>query len=216
MSRLEELIQQYCPDGVEYKKLGEVCDIKGRIGFRGYTRQDLVEEADGAITLSPSNIINQELNYEDCSYISWAKYEESPEIKVAVGDVIFTKTASVGKTALVKYLPKEATINPQLVVLKNIQCNSAFLAYVLKTYRFQQEVAKLQGVGSVPNISQTSLSGITIPIPPLAEQQRIVDILDRFSTLTTDITAGLPAEIEARRKQYEYYRDQLLTFKQKA
>ena len=194
----------------------EVCDIKGRIGFRGYTRQDLVEEADGAITLSPSNIINQELNYEDCSYISWAKYEESPEIKVAVGDVIFTKTASVGKTALVKYLPKEATINPQLVVLKNIQCNSAFLAYVLKTYRFQQEVAKLQGVGSVPNISQTSLSGITIPIPPLAEQQRIVDILDRFSTLTTDITAGLPAEIEARRKQYEYYRDQLLTFKQKA
>ena len=216
MSRLEELIQQYCPDGVEYKKLGEVCDIKGRIGFRGYTRQDLVEEADGAITLSPSNIINQELNYEDCSYISWAKYEESPEIKVAVGDVIFTKTASVGKTALVKYLPKEATINPQLVVLKNIQCNPAFLAYVLKTYRFQQEVAKLQGVGSVPNISQTSLSGITIPIPPLAEQQRIVDILDRFSTLTTDITAGLPAEIEARRKQYEYYRDQLLTFKQKA
>lgn len=196
--------------------MGDVCDIKGRIGFRGYTRQDLVEEADGAITLSPSNIINQELNYEDCSYISWAKYEESPEIKVAVGDVIFTKTASVGKTALVKYLPKEATINPQLVVLKNIQCNPAFLAYVLKTYRFQQEVAKLQGVGSVPNISQTSLSGITIPVPPLAEQQRIVDILDRFSTLTTDITAGLPAEIEARRKQYEYYRDQLLTFKQKA
>lgn len=200
---------------VEWKKLGEVCDIKGRIGFRGYTRQDLVEEADGAITLSPSNIINQELNYEDCSYISWAKYEESPEIKVAVGDVIFTKTASVGKTALVKYLPKEATINPQLVVLKNIQCNSAFLAYVLKTYRFQQEVSKLQGVGSVPNISQTSLSGITIPILPLAEQQRIVDILDRFSTLTTDITAGLPAEIEARRKQYEYYRDKLLTFKKK-
>ena len=215
-TKVEQLIQQYCPDGVEYKKLGDVCDIKGRIGFRGYTRQDLVEEADGAITLSPSNIINQELNYEDCSYISWAKYEESPEIKVAVGDVIFTKTASVGKTALVKYLPKEATINPQLVVLKNIQSNPAFLAYVLKSYRFQQEVVKLQGVGSVPNISQTALSGITIPIPPLAEQQRIVDILDRFSTLTNDITAGLPAEIEARRKQYEYYRDKLLTFKQKA
>ena len=120
MSRLNELIQQYCPEGVEYKPLGEVCDIKGRIGFRGYTRQDLVEEADGAITLSPSNITNQELSYENCSYISWAKYEESPEIKVAVGDVIFTKTASVGKTALVKYLQKEATINPQLVVLKNI------------------------------------------------------------------------------------------------
>lgn len=56
----------------------------------------------------------------------------------------------------------------------------------------------------------------SIPIPSLEEQERIVDILDRFDKLTTDITAGLPAEIEARRKQYEYYRDKLLTFKQKA
>ena len=56
----------------------------------------------------------------------------------------------------------------------------------------------------------------SIPVPPLEEQERIVSILDRFDALTTDITAGLPAEIEARRKQYEYYRDQLLTFKQKA
>ena len=55
-----------------------------------------------------------------------------------------------------------------------------------------------------------------IPIPPIEEQKRITDILDRFDILTNDITSGLPAEIEARRKQYEYYRDQLLTFKQKA
>ena len=55
-----------------------------------------------------------------------------------------------------------------------------------------------------------------IPVPSLEEQQKIVDILDKVYALTTDITAGLPAEIEARRKQYEYYRDQLLTFKKKA
>lgn len=61
-----------------------------------------------------------------------------------------------------------------------------------------------------------SLREMAIPVPPLTEQQRIVDILDRFDKLTNDITAGLPAEIEARRKQYEYYRDKLLTFKQKA
>ena len=51
-----------------------------------------------------------------------------------------------------------------------------------------------------------------VPLPPLEEQQRIVDILDRFDTLCNDLTAGLPAEIEARQKQYEYYRDKLLTF----
>ena len=54
---------------------------------------------------------------------------------------------------------------------------------------------------------------ILIPIPPLAEQERIVTILDRFEALTTDLTVGLPAEIKARQQQYEYYRDQLLTFK---
>ena len=75
---------------------------------------------------------------------------------------------------------------------------------------------KLNTAGGVPSLTQGVLNEVLIPVPPLAEQQRIVDILDRFDTLTTDITAGLPAEIEARRKQYEYYRDQLLTFKQKA
>lgn len=73
----------------------------------------------------------------------------------------------------------------------------------------------MAGVGSVPNISQKALSDIYIPIPSLYEQQRIVDILDMFNALANDLAAGLPAEIEKRRLQYEYYRDKLLTFKRK-
>lgn len=64
----------------------------------------------------------------------------------------------------------------------------------------------------MPNIPQSSLSQIRIPIPPLPEQRRIVAILDKFETLVNDLSVGLPAELEARRKQYEYYRDKLLTF----
>ena len=67
--------------------------------------------------------------------------------------------------------------------------------------------------GGTPAINSTDLSSICIPIPPFEEQQRIVDILDRFDKLCNDISEGLPAEIEARQKQYEYYRDKLLTFK---
>ena len=69
--------------------------------------------------------------------------------------------------------------------------------------------------GKISSLPASGLAEAIIPIPSLEEQERIASILDRFDTLTTDITAGLPAEIEARRKQYEYYRDQLLTFKRK-
>ena len=70
-----------------------------------------------------------------------------------------------------------------------------------------------RGAG-VPHISGEALQSIMIPVPSLEEQKRIVSILDRFDALCNDITAGLPAEIEARQKQYEYYRDKLLTFKE--
>lgn len=204
MKNLETLIQELCPDGVEFVKLGDVCEIKGRIGFRGYTRKDLVSESEGAITLSPSNIINGNIVYDKCSYISWAKYEESPEIMAEVGDVVFTKTASVGKTAYIEDMPKEMTINPQLVLLKKFRGFSKYLAYILKTTYFQNEVKKITGVGSVPNVPQSSLAKIEIPLPPIEVQTEIVRILDKFTSLE--------AELDCRKRQYEYYRDKLLSF----
>ena len=63
------------------------------------------------------------------------------------------------------------------------------------------------------NLRKEEILKISIPIPPLSEQEHIVAILDKFDALVNDISAGLPAEIEARRKQYEYYREKLLTFK---
>lgn len=68
---------------------------------------------------------------------------------------------------------------------------------------------------SIPRLSRNVIDNLVIPLPPLEEQERIVSILDRFDALCNDITAGLPAEIEARKKQYEYYRDKLLTFEEK-
>ena len=67
---------------------------------------------------------------------------------------------------------------------------------------------------SIPRLSRIVVENLIIPVPPLEVQQRIVDILDRFDSLCNDISDGLPAEIEARQKQYEYYRDKLLTFKE--
>ena len=210
MSKLDELIKKYCPDGVEYKNLHDICEIRGRIGFRGYTKQDVVAEGEGAISLSPSNILNGEISFNKCTYISWSKYEESPEIKAEINDILFCKTASVGKTALIKKLPKEATINPQLVILKNISCNASYLSYVLKTNFFQEKIKKIKGLGTVPTISQKELSLLSIPVPPLPVQEEIVRILDSFTLLTAELQDKLNTELQARKKQYEYYKHHLL------
>ncbi len=91
--------------------------------------------------------------------------------------------------------------NDKLVLVK-------YLNYILYTVKFNESGAGIKQL-TIPNIKD-----ITIPIPPLSVQEQIVNILDRFEKLCNDISEGLPAEIEARQKQYEYYRDKLLTFKE--
>lgn len=105
-------------------------------------------------------------------------------------------------------MPKEMTINPQLVLLKKFRGISKYLAYILKTTYFQNEVKKITGVGSVPNVPQSSLAKIEIPLPPIEVQTEIVRILDKF----TSLEAELEAELDCRKRQYEYYRDKLLSF----
>ena len=83
-----------------------------------------------------------------------------------------------------------------------------YVYYFLQTRDVSQVVR-----GTPPKLNQENLRAIKIAVPPLAEQERIVKILDRFDKLCNDLTSGLPAEIAARKKQYEYYRDKLLSFK---
>ena len=87
--------------------------------------------------------------------------------------------------------------------------------YLLQSSKIRQAYLKKAAGGTVKSVPMGEMRKLEIPVPSLAEQQRIVDILDRFDSLTNDLTAGLPAEIEKRRQQYEFYRDKLLTFKRK-
>ena len=91
--------------------------------------------------------------------------------------------------------------------------NIALYRYVFHYLSSKYEYIKSLGAGSQTNINSRIVKGLQIPIPPLSEQQRIVSILDKFDTLTSSISEGLPKEIELRRKQYEYYREQLLSFR---
>lgn len=164
----------------------EVCKIKhlakvfGRIGFRGYNQTDLVSEGEGAITLSPSNMQNGKMNYDKCSYLSWYKYNESPEIMIENGDILFVKTGSTfGKVSYVDHLPMEATINPQIVVFKHVKGNNKYLFYMLSNELVQGQVSLTVGGSTIPTLSQESILNYIIPVAPLKEQIVIANYLDK-------------------------------------
>ena len=180
------------PCSWKWCKLKECCHIVGRIGVRGYTKDDLVTDCNGAITLSPSNIINGVMNYDKCTFISWRKYEESPEIQVLCGDILLVKTgSSFGKCALVEHLPKEATINPQFVVLKDISIKKQFLNYVLKSNYARNNYDNFVLGTAIPTFTQVVLGNMQIPLPPLEEQYRIVAKIEELFTSLDNIQKAL-------------------------
>lgn len=179
-------------------KIKYISDIFGRIGFRGYTEQDLVDyEEDGAITLSPSNFHDMRMDYNKCTYLSWRKYEESPEIMINNGDVLLVKTGSTyGKAVYVTDLPKEATINPQLIVFKNIRINSKLFSYILQTkmIKIQTELAVVGG--TIPTMSQEKIYNFIMPQIPEEEQTRLVKILDKECTEIDSLISDIQHQIE--------------------
>ena len=131
------------------------------------------------------------------------------------GDILFSATGTIGRTALidehdVKWNVKEGVY--VLTVDANI-VNQRFLIYYFHSTDAINQFTQAAEGGTVKSISMEKFKKILITIPPIAEQERIVAILDKFNALVNDISIGLPAELEERRKQYEYYRDRLLTFK---
>jgi type I restriction enzyme S subunit len=194
---------------VEWKKLGEIATFT-----YGYTAK--AEEC-GEVRYIRITDINDGgcLIPDNGKYISYTQDTEPYLLKK--GDLVMARTgATYGKTLY--YNEDYLSAYASFLIKINLQdlVNPRFYWHFSKSNLYWEQARKLVGGGAQPQFNTGAISQIVIPIPPLTEQQRIVEVLDRFDTLTNDITAGLPAEIEARRKQYEYYRDQLLTFKQKA
>lgn len=164
------------PSNWTWALVNDVCRVFGRIGFRGYTTNDLRDSKEGAaISLSPSNMINGVLDFSSCTYISDEKYEESPEIQIKNGDILIVKTgSSYGKTSIVKNLPWKSTINPQIAVVKDIKIDVEYLKDYFQS-SYAQSCFKSFVLGtSIPTFSQLNLISMRIPLPPLAEQHRIV------------------------------------------
>lgn len=148
------------------------------------------------------------LSYTDENLIQSKKYFEKNDILFAITG---EKVEEISKSCA--YIGEEKCLaGGDIVVMKHNQ-NAKYLSYALSTFSACKQKSSGKVKSKVVHSSIPELKKIKIPLPPLEEQERIVNILDRFDALCNDLTCGLPAEIEARRKQYAYYRDKLLTFK---
>lgn len=144
--------------------------------------------------------------------------------EVRFGDILFTGSSEsreeAGFTAVVtQEFQKPTYLNSFSIGFRPSdeyaqQLNPEFTKFLFRCQSLRNQIMKAANGVTRFNVSKQRLGMIKVPIPPLEEQQRIVNILDKFDALVNDLTSGLPAEIEARRKQYEFYRDQLLTFKE--
>lgn len=196
------------PQHWDVKRLKEVSVLFGRIGFRGYSTDDLVYEGEGAISMSPSNMTEGVVSLDKCTWLSWEKYYESPEIQVQPGDVIMVKTGStLGKTAFVQSVTVPMTINPQLMIFKQVKCSNRFLFYYVSS-KVVQDVIPLHNTGStIPTMTQEGIGKLPFPHPPLPEQAAIAAYLDE-ETAKLD---ALVAKVEEAVERLQEYRTALIT-----
>ena len=189
MESIEQMIKRLCPEGVKFSKLGDVCDIKTG---KGITKKDAENAGNypiisgGVTPMGYFHLYNREPNVVTISRVGanagWVGYMTE---KFYLNDKCFS------------VIPSEKNFN---------KINTKYLYYYLK----QNELllTSLQSEGGVPTINTQKISSIYFPLPPLEVQTRIVEILDKI----TSLEAELEAELEARKQQYEYYRNKLLSF----
>lgn len=145
-------------------------------------------------------------------HISTDGVDKSRQIKP--GDFILSNSMSFGRPYISKI---NGCIHDGWLVISNYEktFDPDFLYHVLRSSPIQNGFAQRAGSGTVRNLNSKIVSETLVPAPPIDQQREIVHLLDKFDLLVNDLTSGLPAEIEARRQQYEYYRDRLFTFPEK-
>ena len=213
MSKLDELIKELCPDGVEYKRLGEI----GSFFYRGIGIKRDEVTTNGIPCVRYGEIYTTyHIAFSHC--ISHTRIQDLSKGKFfSHGDILFAITGEsvedIAKSCA--YLGNENCLaGGDILVMKHEQYPK-YIAYALETTEARRQKSKGKIKSKVVHASVQSIKDIIIPVPPLEVQREIVNILDNFTELTTELTDKLSEELTARKKQYEYYRNRILTFDSK-
>ncbi|NQJ20113.1 restriction endonuclease subunit S [Streptococcus suis] len=188
MNHIEKMLQDYCPNGVEWKELGEVCEIQRGVRI---TKNQLLPSgypvvSGGTGYMGYTDNYNREADTITIAQYGTAGYVNIQKEKFWANDVCFS------------VYPKDILVNK-------------YLYYVLANK--QEYLYSISNRTAVPySISKDKILRIKIPTPPLEIQKEIVALLDKFTEYVTELTAELTAELALRQKQYNYFRDSLLNF----
>ncbi|GAA9534710.1 hypothetical protein HpHA38_18440 [Helicobacter pylori] len=197
---LKTLLQTLAPKGVEFRKIGELFKRNKGINITAAQMKELHSDI-GKVRIFAGGATKADINYKDISKKDIINCES----------VIIKSRGNIG----FEYYNQPFSHKNEIwsYSSKTNQMLVKFLYYYLSNNQdYFQKLAQSSSV-KLPQLSVSDTDEYEVPIPPLEIQQEIVKILDQFLALTTDLLAGIPAEIEARKKQYEYYREKLLTFK---
>lgn len=211
MSKIDDLIKQYCPNGIKYEELGNIGVFYG--GLSGKNKDDFKDGNCKYVTYT--NIYSNpalKIDIEDRVNVQYSEKQNT----IQYGDVLFTGSSETPDECGFSSVVTQK-INEKIYL--NSFCfgfrlndltlfNPLFLKHLFRSYEIRKQIAGTASGVTRFNISKKRFAKIKIPVPPLSVQEEIVRILDAFSSLE----AELEAELEARKKQYEYYRNKLLTF----
>lgn len=208
-TRIDDLIKQHCPDGVEYRPMGEVGTI---VRGKRFVKSDMV---DSGVPCIHYGEIYTKYGVSATSSFSFVSEERAKPLRYAQPqDVII---ASAGETIedigkAVAWLGTEPVVIHDACYKFSSPMNPKFVSYFLATNGFRQQIRRWISSSKISSISTQNLARALIPVPPLPVQEEIVRILDTFTQLEAELEAVLEAELEARQQQYEHYRGSLLKF----
>lgn len=211
MSRLDELIQEYCPDGLEYRTLGELGHFYG--GITGKSKKDFVDG--NAVFISYKNVYqNPALDIHPSDRVKIS--EDENQRTLMLGDIIFTGSSETpdecGFSSVITEQPTEPLYlnsfcfffrldNPEILI-------PDFAKHLFRSDNLRYQIGKTASGVTRFNVSKDKMSKVKIPLPALPVQREIVRILDTFA----ELAAELASELAARKKQYEYFREKMMTF----
>lgn len=205
----DQLLDLEGKEGVEMKTLGSFGDVTKLAGFE-FTEHVTYKEDGKIIALRGLNVKNGHLDLSQVKYIDGSNFGKLERSKLVTNDMLFTYVGTIGNVALVNEDDKYYLApNVSRIRFDQDVINPKFALYVFMSEKFYRtQINKFLNSSSMKNLSMENIRKFVLPIPSLSEQQRIVDILDTFEASIQN----LEAQLAGREKQYEYYRNKLLTF----